>query len=181
MENKKAKKQGTKGAKQIVEENKSTLKFYLQMIVTAEVAYFAIKLTSIFVFDSKLNSYQMLFVLLSIGAQIGSFKFLQIISKPNISENGSLIDSGTDLCMEGGLAEHVKDVIILCIAVQFLSLFSFYFWLGLLLIPARGFHLAWGTVIKPWLSSKTEENDRVDEKKQKKIERRQKRYASIRS
>lgn len=182
METKKAGKQGTKGTKQIIEENKTTLQFYLKMIVVAGVSFFALKLIIGFVFGSQMTGSQMFFLILSIGSQIGAFKFLQMMSRPNIAENGTIIDCGTDLCMEGGIGEHVKDIIILCVAVQTLSLFSNYFWFGLLLIPARAFHLAWGTVIKPWLSSKNEApTDAMDDKKQKKMERRQKRYATMRS
>lgn len=183
MDTKKPGKQGTKGSKQIVEENKGTLKFYLQMIVGSSVAYFVLRLLAAFVFSSQITTTQMFLVLLCIGAQIGSFKFLQMMARPKLSDSGAILDSGTDLCMEGGIAEHVKDIIILCVAVELLSFISSYFWFALLLIPARAFHLAWGTVIKPWLSSKNEgeQEGPIDEKKQKKMERRQKRYATLKS
>lgn len=69
---------------------------------------------------------------------------------------------------------HVKDIIILTSGSQLLSLFSNYFWLFLLLAPARAIHMLWGSVIQPWLAQKNEE-PQMDEKKQKKMERKMKR------
>lgn len=34
-----------------------------------------------------------------------AYQFMKMISRPQLSENGSIIDSGTDLNMEGGIAE----------------------------------------------------------------------------
>jgi hypothetical protein len=48
-----------------------------------------------------------------------------------------LLDPGLDLNMKDGMTEHIKDLIILTAFVQGLSLISNYFWLGLLLAPAR--------------------------------------------
>jgi len=174
METKKPGKQATKGAKQIVEENKATLQFYLRMIVGGAVVYLSLQLLLTLAFSSSAGWGTITLALLSFLAQIGSFKFMQMMSRPNIANN-QIIDSGTDLCMEGGIAEHVKDIIILCVATQVLSIFWSWFWLALLFAPARALHLAWGAVIKPWMEAKNEKEPEMDEKKKKKLERKMKR------
>lgn len=170
MESKKPGKQGTKGAKQIVEENKATLKFYLYMIMGCAVAYFLLQL----LFGSLTTWGTMTLTFISLAAQIGSYKFMQMMCRPNITENGQIIDTGSDLNMEGGIAEHVKDVIILTSGTMLLSIFSSYFWFALLFAPIRAVYMLWGSVIKPWLEQKDEKPE-VDDKKQKKLERRMKR------
>ncbi|XP_065091526.1 transmembrane protein 208 [Ochlerotatus camptorhynchus] len=95
----------------------------------------------------------------------GSYYFMAMMSKPQYSDTGSLLDSGNDLNIEGGIAEHVKDAIILTTGAQLLSLFSNYFWLLLLLGPLRALWLLWNSVIKPWLLQKGEEEAQVIDKK----------------
>lgn len=170
MESKKPGKQGTKGAKQIVEENKATLKFYLYMITGSAIAYFALQL----LFGSLSTWGTITLTIISLAAQIGSYKFMQMMCRANISESGQIIDAGTDLNMEGGISEHVKDVIILTSGTMLLSIFSSYFWFALLFAPIRAVYMLWGSVIKPWMEQKDEKPE-VDEKKQKKLERRMKR------
>ena len=52
---------------------------------------------------------------------------------------GILIDPGLDLNMKEGMAEHVKDAIILTAGVQAIAVFSNYCWFLLLLAPLRIF------------------------------------------
>ncbi|XP_063704283.1 transmembrane protein 208 [Culicoides brevitarsis] len=171
MESKKPGKQGTKGAKQIVEENKATLKFYLYMISGSAVAYFLLQL----IFGSLSSWGTITLTVISLLAQIASYKFMEMMSRPNITETGQVLDAGTDLNMEGGIAEHVKDVIILTSGTMLLSIFSHYFWWALLFAPLRALYMLWGSVIQPWLQQKDEKPEQVDDKKQKKLERRMKR------
>jgi hypothetical protein len=56
-----------------------------------------------------------------------------------------------------------------------MTLMSNWFWFLLLLGPIRAIYMLWGSVIQPWLSQKGEEQPQMDEKKQKKMERRMKR------
>jgi len=42
---------------------------------------------------------------LVIASHGGSYKFMEYMSIPKHSESGQLLDAGTDLNMEGGLAE----------------------------------------------------------------------------
>ena len=67
---------------------------------------------------------------------VGCFQFLFKLGNPKTTEpegKGQLIDPGLDLNMESGMAEHVKDLIILTSAAQLSSLISNYFWCLLLL------------------------------------------------
>lgn len=75
---------------------------------------------------------------------------------------------------------HVKDIIILTSGTQLLSLISNWFWFLLLLGPIRAIYMLWGSVISPWLSQKSEQdqNPQANDKKQKKMERRMKRVSS---
>lgn len=48
--------------------------------------------------------FQFLYALV-IASHGGSYKFMAYMSTPKHSESGQLLDAGTDLNMEGGLAE----------------------------------------------------------------------------
>uniref|UniRef100_A0A6B2EHR9 Transmembrane protein 208 n=1 Tax=Phlebotomus kandelakii TaxID=1109342 RepID=A0A6B2EHR9_9DIPT len=163
-------KQATKGAKQIVEENAATLKFYRNMALISQTSYMGVML----LLTDSFTGLTITMSIITIGLHIASYQFMSFMARAQYSESGALIDSGTDLNMEGGLSEHVKDLVILSSATQLLALISNYFWLLLLLVPVRAFWLLWGSIIKPWMEQKNQEPE-VDEKKQKKMERKMRR------
>ena len=162
-------KQGTKGQKQIVEENKATLKFYFIMAISSELLYIGLMT---FVFWEFYTLLYIILTLFTIALYTGSLQFMSYMARATYSETGQLIDGGIDLNMESGIAEHLKDLIILTTAVQALSLLSNYFWLFWLMAPGRAFYLLWVNILAPWIFSPPEE---IDEKKQKKMERKAKR------
>nr|CAG4652312.1 EOG090X0IGL [Triops cancriformis] len=166
---KKAGKQATKGQKQIVEENQATLKFYMRMSLASNVAFFVVY---IFLCTSYTSDY----VLGVFAAFVcfASYRFMAYMARPKYSENGQILDGGVDLNMESGVAEHVKDLIILTAGCQFLSILTRYFWLLWLLAPGRLALMAWNYVISPWLFQPPPPQEEVD-KKQKKMERRMRR------
>lgn len=43
--------------------------------------------------------------IISFLIHIIAYQFMKMISRPQLSESGAIIDSGTDLNMEGGIAE----------------------------------------------------------------------------
>lgn len=43
--------------------------------------------------------------IISFIIHIAAYQFMKMMSRPQLMENGSIIDSGTDLNMEGGIAE----------------------------------------------------------------------------
>ncbi|XP_054275272.1 transmembrane protein 208 [Macrosteles quadrilineatus] len=164
-------KQGTKGQKQIVEENSETLKFYLQMALIANGIYYALALT---VLNDCFTWFNILMLLIASATYVACYQFMAYISVAKYTDGGQLIDSGVDLNMEGGLSEHVKDLIILTSAVQVLSLLSNYFWLLWLAAPGRAIHLAWANILSPYFFQQAPPQE-IDEKKQRKMERRMKR------
>ncbi|KAM3920694.1 transmembrane protein 208 isoform 2-T2 [Leptodactylus fuscus] len=98
------------------------------------------------------------------------------MAQATFSEDGSLVDGGIDLNMEQGMAEHLKDVVLLTAIVQVLSCFSLYIWYFWLLAPGRALYLLWVNVLGPWFSTDStapaapqEQND----KRQRRQERRQ--------
>jgi hypothetical protein len=167
-------KANTKGSKQIVEENANTLKFYRNMSLGVSIAHFLISFL--------LGGYSVWMIIIAAIIHLVSNQFLIRMSRPLI-DNGNIIDSGVDLNLEGGFAEHIKDVVILTSGTQILSIISNWFWFLLLLGPIRAFHLLWGSVIKPYFfggSENQQDNDPVNDKKQKKMERKMKRMNNIR-
>ncbi|XP_006615579.1 transmembrane protein 208 [Apis dorsata] len=156
----------TKGAKQIVEENKITLSFYQNMIIGAIGIYFMV--TMLFFNFTTLATTLTIF---SGIIYIGSYQFMKYIAHATYSESGQLLDSGIDLNMEGGIAEHIKDLIILTSGVQVLSLISNYFWLLWLLVPLRGGWILWKQILAPWFFAPAPEQPEVSEKKQRKLEK----------
>ncbi|KAK5640623.1 hypothetical protein RI129_011434 [Pyrocoelia pectoralis] len=166
----KSAKQATKGAKQIVEENVSTLNFYRNMAIGSNAA----SLIILVFYNSPISIFLYLF---SCCIYIGSYQFMVYMAKTKYGETGQLIDSGVDLNMEGGIAEHIKDIIILTAGCQLISsVISNYFWLLWLLAPARGFWLAWKNILSPYFFQEAPVDPTANEKKQKKLERRMRRH-----
>lgn len=162
-------KQGTKGAKQIVEENKSTLKFYQYVIGGVNVLYL---LLQYFLFWESFTALYVFLWLSSVALCLGSYQFMASMGRAKYSTDRGLLDSGIDLNMEAGMAEHAKDLVLLTSIVQCLSLVSNYFWILWLMAPGRAFYLLWVNILAPWFFAPPPE---VDEKKQKKMERKMKR------
>ncbi|XP_071957878.1 transmembrane protein 208-like isoform X2 [Antedon mediterranea] len=113
--------------------------------------------------------YNWVLLLSSILTYLGCYKFLSTMAKATFSETGSLVDGGIDLNMESGMAEHVKDIILLTAIVQFLGMFSDYCWLLWLAAPIRAFWLIWVNFLSPWFFAPAPPEP--DEKKMKKKER----------
>jgi len=167
---KKKGKEGTRGAKLIAKENWETLTFYRNMILGANGIYFMLMTIlgrSYFTFDITM------FIVCGLLYTV-CFQLLSYMGKPKTTPDGQLLDPGVDLNMQQGLAEHIKDMIILTSATQGLSIISNYLWLLLLGAPVRAFYMLWVSVIAPWIFAPAEE-EHVNDKKQKKMERKMKR------
>lgn len=71
---------------------------------------------------------------------------------------------------------HVKDIIILTAGCQLLSsVISNYFWWFWLLAPARGGWIIWKNILSPYFFQQAPNEPEIEDKKQKKMERRMKR------
>jgi len=160
-------KQGTKGQKQIVEENKGTLKFYSLLGTGCSAGHIGI---SFLFYWEQFTLLNWVMLGISIAIYLGCLQFMAHMAKAVYSETGQLVDGGIDLNMESGVSEHVKDLIILTGGCQLLSLVSTYFWLLLLLAPARALYMLWVNILAPWFFQ-SGPNEEVDEKKRRKMER----------
>ncbi|XP_058128817.1 transmembrane protein 208 isoform X2 [Anopheles coustani] len=160
------KKKATKGSKQIVEENVATVKFYRNMSLIATGVQFLG-----FAVYAELSTLAVIMTILSLAAHASSYYFMALISKPKLTEKGDIIETGTDLNIEGGITEHVKDIVILTSGTQLVSILSEYFWLLMLFLPIRAGWLLWQTVGKQFFQKEAAEEGPVNEKKQKKLQR----------
>ncbi|XP_030059604.1 transmembrane protein 208 [Microcaecilia unicolor] len=166
---------GTKGKKQIYEENKETLKFYLWIILGANVIYGVVNLVIFYASATFWTWAVLMFSSVIFGA---SYRSMSAMAQPSFAEDGNLTDGGIDLNMEQGMAEGLKDVILLTAIVEVLSCFSLYVWYFWLLAPGRALYLLWINVLGPWFTADASAaSQEPNEKKQRRQERRQiKRY-----
>lgn len=160
-------KQGTRGLKQIVEENVHTLSFYRNMVFISNAVFLAVTC----VFFDLFSTFNIVMLVLSAIVYVGSYQFMAFMARAKYTDSGQLVDSGIDLNMEGGIAEHIKDLIILTAITQLLSLISNYFWWLWALAPARGFWMLWKNILGPWFFQPAPEDPQTDPKKSRKMER----------
>ncbi|RUS69138.1 hypothetical protein EGW08_023099, partial [Elysia chlorotica] len=168
-------KQATKGKKQIAEENKTTLNFYFYIISGVNAVFYAIWYL---LFWESYSTGAIVMSAVSAVIYFASMQFMQSMGRARYHD-GQLVDAGVDLNMESGMAEHLKDLILLTAITQSCSLISNYFWLLLLLAPGRALYMLWVNILGPWFMSPSPEEE-VDEKKQRKMERKMKRQQVIR-
>lgn len=95
-------KAATKGSKQIVEENVATLKFYRAMSLAACVIFLVVVLL-IKSFTGTIITMTIITLFIHFAAN----QFMKMMSRPQLTETGAILDSGTDLNLEGGVAEWV--------------------------------------------------------------------------
>ncbi|XP_063546212.1 transmembrane protein 208 [Cydia strobilella] len=167
------KKAPTKGAKQILSENIATVLFYRNMALAAS-AFYGI-FTGALYYD-QLTGWIIFLNVFVLVIYIGCYRMMTYISRPTYADNSQLIDPGLDLNMEGGMGEHVKDIVILASITHVLAVASNYFWLLLVLLPLRAFWLLWTYILGPWFFQEAPQDTEQSEKKQKKLERKMKRY-----
>ncbi|XP_032710123.1 transmembrane protein 208 isoform X1 [Lontra canadensis] len=162
---------GTRGKKQIFEENKETLKFYLRIILGANAIYCLVTLVF---FYSSASFWAWMALAFSLAVYGASYHSMSSMARAAFSEDGALMDGGMDLNMEQGMAEHLKDVILLTAIVQVLSCFSLYIWSFWLLAPGRALYLLWVNVLGPWFTADSgTPAPEHNEKRQRRQERRQ--------
>merc|ERR1712080_545519 len=168
---KKKGKVGTRGSAQIMRENDATLVFYRNMILGANGLFFV----TMTVLGRSFFPFDIAMFIVSAISYIGCFQFMRFMAKPSLTPDGSVLSAGTDLNMEGGLADNVKDMIILTAGAQAFSLITSWLWLLLLLAPLRAVFKLWTGVIAPWIFQPGEEPDEVNDKKRRKQDRQMKR------
>ncbi|NXC20754.1 TM208 protein, partial [Corythaeola cristata] len=95
-------KAGTKGKKQIFEENRETLRFYLRIILGASAVY---ALVNLVIFYPAASAWTWLAFVFSSVVYGTSYRSMNSMAKPSFTDDGSLADGGIDLNMEQGMAE----------------------------------------------------------------------------
>ncbi|OQR66118.1 transmembrane protein-like [Tropilaelaps mercedesae] len=168
----KGKKEATKGRKQIVAENRDTIRFYIIMSSTAASLYL---LAGLFVFTNGLTSGLMVLFTFTSLIQVGCVYAMQRMATPVYSETGQVLDGGIDLNMKNGFSEYLKDLVILTSFVEGLAIFSNYFWWTMLVVPLYAFYLLWSKLLGPWFFAPPEEGEEISDKKQRKLDRKMRR------
>ncbi|CAK8695561.1 transmembrane protein 208-like [Clavelina lepadiformis] len=147
-------KQGTKGAKQIKAENTQTFDFYSYVVIGGNIPVI------LWQFIYNYSAIRWLHVVL--------FLYSLIVHMLCMKTMSSMFNSGLDLNMEAGMAEHVKDILLITVACQVFSCFSLYFWLIWLVIPGVGLYKLWVNILAPWIFQAPEE---LTDKQKRKMEK----------
>ncbi|XP_059055213.1 transmembrane protein 208 isoform X2 [Achroia grisella] len=124
-------------------------------------------LTPTFYSDNLSSSIIFINVLVMCG-YIACYRMMKYISRPHYTADNQLIDPGLDLNMEGGIGEHIKDIVILLSLTHILAIVTNYFWCLLLALPLRAGWLLWTNILGPWFFQPAPEETEQDEKKKKK-------------
>ncbi len=159
-------KQGTRGEKQILLENESTIKFYLYVYGISNGAYLLLRI--LFFWESFTTKF-IIFYCLTLTMSSAAFYFISCAGRPIRDETGAVVGAGSDLNMPGHISEYAKDVILFVAIVYALAIISDYFWMLLLVVPAYLFYILWKNVLGPWFFAPAPEEDpqQQDQKKQK--------------
>ena len=163
-------KTGTRGTKQILEENEQTVKFYFNVTSISQTIYLGI--IYLLFWPSFTYSYMFLFALTSVISWL-AYYFMKSMATPILDETSkSLIDPGSDLNMSGHISEYLKDIILFTAIVQMFTLLSNYFWYLLVIAPIYVFYLVWINFLGPWFFApapdSTDNENNKDNKKQQK-------------
>ena len=163
-------KQGTRGLKQILEENKQTVSFYFNVLAGSNSVYLALMY---FLFWETFTVRYIIFFLLTTLLSWTAFYFMKNMAIPELDSNGAIIGAGSDLNMQGHISEYLKDVILFTTIVHGLSLISLYFWLLLIVAPVYVFYLLWKNFLGPWFFAPAPAVD-PNENDQKKVREKRK-------
>jgi hypothetical protein len=162
-------KQATRGEKQILVENESTIKYYMYVFGISNGAYFLLRF--LFFWETFTALYMTLFgVTLSLSG--GAYYFISYMGRPLRDETGAVIGAGTDLNMPGHISEYAKDIILFTAIVYALAAISDYFWFLLIVAPLYVFFLLWKNVLGPWFFAPAPEQE--PEQDQKKVKEKRK-------
>ncbi|RNA10890.1 transmembrane protein -like [Brachionus plicatilis] len=157
-------KQGTRGTKQIIEENRQTVDFYFNVFTISNVAYLIIRY--LLFWDTFSAKFILLYTLTAFTSLV-AYYFISYVGKPILDEKGIAVDYSSDLNMSGHVSEYAKDVILFSVIQYILSLISNYFWFALIILPLYVFVKIWQNFLGPWFFEPAPEEEPQDQKKQK--------------
>ncbi|CAK5121997.1 unnamed protein product [Meloidogyne enterolobii] len=162
-------KQAARGQRQIYEENRQTLIAYSLASFTSLTI---VGILNYFVLNATRGDWIGLIV--STICQLSSLGLMFSMMKNARNEKNQIVDAGLDLNDPQAFGEYCKDVVILSVLVQILSLFSAYFYLLLLILPMFGFYKLWTKLLGPWFFAPAPEIDENTDGKKKRDKRREK-------
>jgi hypothetical protein len=158
-------KQGTRGEKQILEENVATIKFYFNIFAGSCLIYLALRFL---LFWESFTLKFIIFYGITSAFSGAAYFFINKAGKPIVDENGKILGAGSDLNMQGHISEYAKDIILFAAIIFVCTLISDYFWLLLLVAPMYAFFLIWKNFLGPWFFAPApEKEDQQDQKKVK--------------
>lgn len=154
-------KQATKGQKQIDDENKATLRWYVIMAAISLGFKFLSLFISTTFYDANISTVTALMTLFAIALQGLGISSMYYTSKTN------------DLNLKGGFGDKLKDLVITTTFCTCLSIFHNAFWLLWLWLPSFLCYQVWVNFIAPWIFAPAPEDlaPEVSEKKRRKMER----------
>lgn len=158
-------KQGTRGEKQVIEENRQTIDFYFNVLWISNLTYFILRYL---LFWETFTAKFIFFYVFTGSLASGAYYFISYMGRP-IVEEGVIVGAGSDLNLPGHISEYAKDIILFSCIVYVLTLVSDYFWLTLLVAPLYAFYKLWVNFLGPWFFAPAPEdsNDANDQKKPK--------------
>lgn len=157
-------KQGTRGTKQIIEENRQTVDFYFNVFVISNVVYLILRY--LLFWDSFTAKFIALYLVTALISFI-AYYFISYVGKPILDESGKPSDYNSDLNLTGHVSEYAKDIILFSAIQYILSLISNYFWFALIIIPLFVLIKVWKNFLGPWFFEPAPEEESQDQKKQK--------------
>jgi hypothetical protein len=164
-------KQGTRGLKQVLIENKETIDFYFKVLSGSNSIYLIARY--LLFWESFTSLYIVLFSLTTALSWF-SWYFMKNMATPELDEMGVTIGAGSDLNMQGHISEYFKDIILFTVIVHALSLITDYFWLLLIVAPIYLFVLLWKNFLGPWFFAPAPEEDDTKQNDQKKVKEKKK-------
>lgn len=118
-------KQGTRGEKQIIDENKQTISNYFKIFSISNGAYLGLQY--LFFWESFTTLYISLYALSFLVSFLGYY-FINYMGKPILDERGVVIGAGSDLNMQGHISEYAKDAVLFIALIYIVTLFHRYCW-----------------------------------------------------
>lgn len=160
-------KQATKGQKQTYEDNKETLKFYSIFATTP----FLIRWLLMWILAYSFSTTEILLTVFAIICQTIAIGAMYKMAKPVLSGQ-TVVDCGTDLNLEGGFADYLKDLIITTsILTGLTAVLPYWLFILWLWLPIRIIVKIWNSVVAPWIFEPAPEEPEISDKKRKKMDR----------
>ncbi|KAH9363431.1 hypothetical protein HPB48_006033 [Haemaphysalis longicornis] len=139
-------KQGPKGHKKIVRDNKKTIRFCSTVAVAALSIHL---LEHLLLWRHLITTSYVLLYLFTLLVYVGCIQTMRYMARASYSDDGKLLDAGINL-NTAGVGKHSQDLIILTACAQTLSLVTTYAWcIYWLLALGRSFYLFWVNVLGP--------------------------------